>query len=541
MSSAVTAVMNAFKQKIKAVEENNDFPADFRQLLDRAVEVNPDGGGFNFFDQGKSLNATEIRDMVYRLADSLHSLGIKKGSHVAVMLPNLIEFPITWLALGVLGAVQIAVNTRFTSKELDYQFNDADADFLVVAPEFLEVVDAMDTREKLFTDEKFIVVADAAVDDYSHWQTLVEQGYAGFRPDWPIDGNDLVSIQYTSGSTGLPKGCMLSQRSWLVFGGQAIAMTDLEINNIMADHAFFYLDPQWQMIAVLYSGARLHVPAKLSASRFVERVRAHNIDLILFPRPIVGEKGDPSDTSTGLKKIVAVAAGAEGIRNIRRRFGCVATDGYGMTEIGAALMLPDELDDPDADACVGIPAPFRECRIVREDGTDCGVNESGELWVRGDGILMGYYNKPQATAEAFAADWFRTGDLFIVTDKGYYQIVGRIKDMIRRSSENISALEVEQALTMVDGVKQVAVVAVPDDYRGEEVKAYLLLEEGQTQGSVPPQRVREDCKMRLAEYKIPRFIEYVTDFPYTPSQKVAKAKLIAQKEDLREGVWDALA
>jgi crotonobetaine/carnitine-CoA ligase len=238
---------------------------------------------------------------------------------------------------------------------------------------------------------------------------------------------------------------------------------------------------------------------------------------------------------------VAVAAGAEGIRNIRRRFGCVATDGYGMTEIGAALMLPDELDDPDADACVGIPAPFRECRIVREDGTDCGVNESGELWVRGDGILMGYYNKPQATAEAFAADWFRTGDLFIVTDKGYYQIVGRIKDMIRRSSENISALEVEQALTMVDGVKQVAVVAVPDDYRGEEVKAYLLLEEGQTQGSVSPQRVREDCKKRLAEYKIPRFIEYVTDFPYTPSQKVAKAKLVAQKEDLREGAWDALA
>ena len=121
-----------------------------------------------------------------------------------------------------------------------------------------------------------------------------------------------------------------------------------------------------------------------------------------------------------------------------------------MTEIGGALILPDNLDDPDADACVGVPAPFRECRIVREDGTDCEVNEPGELWVRGDGILLGYYNKPEATVEAFEGDWFRTGDLFIVNDKGYYQIVGRIKDMIRRSSENISALEVEQALTMVD-------------------------------------------------------------------------------------------
>ena len=113
--------------------------------------------------------------------------------------------------------------------------------------------------------------------------------------------------------------------------------------------------------------------------------------------------------------------------------------------------------------------------------------------------------------------------------------------MIRRSSENISALEVEQALTMVEGVQQVAVVPVPDDYRGEEVKAYLLLEEGQTPEFVTPEKVLEGARERLAEYKIPRFIEYVRTFPYTPSQKVAKAKLVAQATDLRAGAWDALA
>lgn len=535
------AVLENFQRRVKAIEQDNDFPADFRQLLDRAVEVNPDGGGLNFFDQGRSLNASEVRDAVYRLADGLQSIGVGKGSHVAVMLPNLIEFPLTWLALGVLGAVQIAVNNRFTSRELDYQFNDADADFVVTAPQFLPVIDGIESRQTLLADENIILVADEAVAGHRHWQSLANAGSPDYRPDWPVSSADLLSIQYTSGSTGLPKGCMLTQRSWIVFGCTPLVLFDHQIDNIMADHSFFYLDPQWQTVSALYGGARLHVPEKLSASRFVERVKAHNINMTLFPRPIVGESGEETDKDTCLKKILAVAAGAEGIRNIRRRFGCVATDGFGMTEVGATLIMPEDANDPELDACCGVPAPFRECRIVREDGTDCATDEPGELWVRGDGILLGYYNKPEATAEAFEGDWFRTGDLFIRNRRGYYQIVGRIKDMIRRSSENISALEVEQALTMVEGVQQVAVVPVPDDYRGEEVKAYLLLEQGQTPESVPPEKVLAGAKERLADYKVPRFIEYVTTFPYTPSQKVAKAKLVAQATDLRAGAWDALA
>ena len=534
------SVLEKFQRRVSAIEQDNDFPADFRQLLDRAVEVNPGGGGLNFFDQGRSLNASEVRDTVYRLADGLQGMGVVKGSHVAVMLPNLIEFPLTWLALGVLGAVQIAVNHRFTSKELDYQFNDADAEFVVSAPQFLPVIDGVEKRQARLADDRLILVSDEPVVGYRHWQSLVDAGSPDYRPQWSLSSDDLLSIQYTSGSTGLPKGCMLTQRSWIVFGCTPLVLFDHEIENIMADHAFFYLDPQWQTVSALYGGARLHVPEKLSASRFVERVKAHNINMTLFPRPIVGEKGEESDKDTSLQKILAVAAGAEGIRNIRRRFDCVATDGYGMTEVGAALMMPEELSDADLDACCGVPGPFRECRIVREDKTDCDTNEPGELWVRGDGILSGYYNKPEATAEAFEDDWFRTGDLFIRNEKGFYQIVGRIKDMIRRSSENISALEVEQALTMVTGVQQVAVVPVPDDYRGEEVKAYLLLEHGETPESIPPEKILEGAKERLAEYKIPRFIEYVTTFPYTPSQKVAKAKLVAQAADLRAGAWDAL-
>jgi len=533
--------LQGYFERKALLEKENNFPADFRELLDSAVERSGNGGGVNFFDQGRLLGATELRDEVYRLAEGLHGIGVKHKSHVAVMCSNRIEFVVTWLAIAVLGAVMVPVNTRYTSAELDYQFNDGNAEFAVIEEPFLNVLAGMEQRPVALTNANIVAIGDGTPSSFRNWQDLVSLGNAMWRPDWPIDAQDLLNIQYTSGTTGAPKGCMLTQRSWIVFGCSAVGVTDERYESILADHPFFYIDPQWQLVSALYLGSRIFYAERLSTSKFVERVKKYNIELTLFPRPIVGETGEPDDRNNPLKKIIAIAAGSEGLHNIRRRFGDVLVrEGFGMTEVGVALMVPDELDDPDADGTCGVAAPFRECKLMSEDGSETAVGESGELWVRGDGILQGYYNKPQATEASFVDNWFRTGDLFVKNDKGYYSIVGRIKDMIRRSSENISALEVEQALTMVDGVMQAAVVSVPDDYRGEEVKAYLLLEAGETQETVPPEDVIEGCSKRLAAFKIPRFIEYVTEFPYTPSNKVAKAKLIAQKPDLREGAWDAL-
>jgi crotonobetaine/carnitine-CoA ligase len=527
-------MLDDYARRCRELERSNDFPRDFRALLDRAAER---GSSLHFFDQGERLTGDALRDEVYRLAEGLHGRGIGLGSHVAVMLPNCIEFPVTWLALGVLGAVMVPLNTRLTAKELDYQFEKADVTDVVIDPHFLGVLAQMSAKP---ADERVVVVADTPAVGLASWHGLVDAGDPAWRPDWEIDPHQLLSIQYTSGSTGLPKGCMLTQRSLIVFGCQMLAFSRFEVENILCDHSYFYIDPQWQTVMALYEGATLHVAEKLSASKFVERLRAYDIHFSLFPRPLVGEVGEPSDRDTPIRKIFAVAAGREGTRNVRRRFGAHVTDGYGMTEIGGALSVPEEIDDPDADGTVGVPTPFRECRIVRADGSEASPGEPGELQVRGDGVFLGYYDQPEANAESFVDGWFRTGDLFVRDEKGYYRIVGRVKDMIRRSSENISALEVEQALTMVPGVKQVAVVPVPDDYRGEEVKAYLLLDDGETPDSVPPDRVIAGCKERIAEYKVPRFIEYVDSFPYTPSQKVAKPKLIAAREDLRSGSWDEL-
>jgi crotonobetaine/carnitine-CoA ligase len=198
-----------------------------------------------------------------------------------------------------------------------------------------------------------------------------------------------------------------------------------------------------------------------------------------------------------------------------------------MTEIGSTLFVPIDADQMVGSGTCGIPGPFRECRIV-----------NGELQVRGSGILLGYFNKPEATREAFDDGWFRTGDLFRQDEHGWYYIVGRLKDMIRRSSENIPAREVESVLRGMAEIADVAVVPVPDELRKEEVKAYVILQPGLTTDHVPPDRIIEYARRYLAPFKVPRYVEYREEFPRTPSGKVRKQILTGEKPDLRTHSWD---
>jgi acyl-CoA synthetase (AMP-forming)/AMP-acid ligase II len=191
----------------------------------------------------------------------------------------------------------------------------------------------------------------------------------------------------------------------------------------------------------------------------------------------------------------------------------------------------------DKETC-GLPAIRREVRIVDEQGRDVPPGEIGELWVAGRGIFWGYYNRPQANAESFTGKWFHTGDLFRRDKNGYYYIVGRIKDMIKRAGENISARELEATLRGLDEVEEAAAVPVPDPMRREEVKAYLQLRAGLTQTDCPPEKVIAHCEKHLAAFKIPRYYAYTDAFPRTPSNKIAKNRIIAEAEDLRLDSYD---
>lgn len=260
-----------------------------------------------------------------------------------------------------------------------------------------------------------------------------------------------------------------------------------------------------------------------------------------IPKPLISEAAKPADKDLPLKFLFIGGGSAENIKKLQDRFGLQVSNAYGMTEIGPGLLVPPEVTDLDALGTCGLVAPFRDCKIVLTNGETAGINEAGELWVKGDGILTGYYKKDEANAKSFEDGWFKTGDKFIKTKQGYYKIIGRFKDMIRRSSENISALEVEYVINQLSQVRLSAVVPVPDDYRGEEVKAYIQLRDGVSPDDLNPQQIVDYCALYLAKFKVPRYIEYVKDLPLTPTEKVAKSKLVENTDDLTLNSWDRLS
>jgi crotonobetaine/carnitine-CoA ligase len=196
-------------------------------------------------------------------------------------------------------------------------------------------------------------------------------------------------------------------------------------------------------------------------------------------------------------------------------------------------------DEMTGSGSIGIPVPEVELRLAGDDGADVPAGATGEVMMRGPGMFRGYLNRPEATQQAMPDGWLRTGDLCRQDERGFLYFMGRKKDIIRRSGMNLTASEVEDALRAHPMILDAAVIPVPDRERGEEVKAYLLLADGKTEADLPGEKVVEFCANRLAWYKVPRFIEYrAADFPRTPSMRVRKEVLKAERPDLTEGCWD---
>ncbi|MBV9555914.1 MAG: AMP-binding protein [Pseudolabrys sp.] len=278
----------------------------------------------------------------------------------------------------------------------------------------------------------------------------------------------------------------------------------------------------------------------LSLSSFVGWLRRYEIDFCWFPMDVMLQANPaPSERPLGLLRGNLAIHRPELHAELERRYGFPARAAFGMTEIGCGLMVPLEAEELVGSGSCGMPGPFREARIADAEGNTLPPGHAGELLIRGPGILQGYYRRPDASAQAFHGDWFRTGDLAVQDENGFVTIKGRIKEMIRRSGENISATEVEAALLAIPGIAEAAVVPVPDKLRGEEVKAYVVLERGVDLAALPPERISTLCGERLAAFKVPRWIEYRSaPLPRSTSGKVRKPDLLTEKADLRCGCWD---
>lgn len=508
------------------------------QLVSMRARTHSSTTAINVFERGELATYSELDQLSSKCANALRGFGVRKRDRIGVMLPNRIEFPILWFAIAKLGAVMVPINMRYTSKEIEYVLSDTQAKLVVVDESAWPVFSAMKPWPQDLAEERVILVGqpsdraattlDKLLKDVD--VSLVEEDV---RPD------DLLNIQYTSGTTGFPKGCMLTHDYWATNSYQGACWDREPYQRYLSTQPFFYGDTQGHLLRSYRQGGTLYLAPSISSTRFIGWVKQHRIEWCVFPELVARQaEAADEDGATCLKQTLNWGWSPDAVRKFRKRF-CVHTqDAYGMTEIAFGTQMPYDLDWMADSGSVGIRAPFRNLRLMNADGAPTPVGHVGELWVSGRGIFKGYWNRPEANAASFEGEWFKTGDLLRCDELGFYWLVGRTKDMIRRSSENIAAREVEAIIREIPEIADVAAVPVRDAKRGEEVKIYVELKEGFTPDDLPVERVLEHARAGLAVFKVPRYIAFTPVLPRTTSSnKVLKRELMAVSDPLA-GAYD---
>ncbi len=491
-----------------------------------------------FIFDGQSYSFFEINKKVNQAANSLKSSGVCKGDHVAVMLPNGVDFPLFWFALAKLGAVIVAVNINYHDHDLLYTLNDSQAKIFIIHVDFLHqwerVQDSHNTIEQ-------VKVIGGAPDHWNDLSTEILQCSTIFEME-NIESSEILNIQYTSGTTGFPKGCMLPHRYWLLMGTLAtkhLSVTSDDVN--LTAQPFYYMDPQWNTVICLMNGIPLVILPRFSPSHFWQAVHDHNVTFLYLigtmPFFLLKMPEDEFDLSHHLRLILCSGIHPRFHAEFERRWGVPWREAFGMTETGVDLLVPVDDIESIGSGAMGLPVSTKKAMVVDTEGHEILDGKVGELVVQGEPMMLGYWNNPKATAETLINGWLHTGDLVTKDKKGYFYWQSRLKDTIRRAGENISTGEVESVLLEHKGIKAAAVLPVPDELRGEEVKAYIVLKPEQI---TDPESILDFAREQLAYFKVPRYIEFVDDLPRTASERVEKHKLIKAKPDLRMGSYDAI-
>ena len=469
-------------------------------------------------DDGFSMSFEQFASASRQFANALKDRGVEPGMHVAVMMPNSIAYALAWIAVSRLGAVTVPINANYTAHEIAYVLENSDASYLLIDTDFehmlADVGAVVGTLRKVFT----LATRPGAVPTWQDFVSGASDGHPGVPVPLP---STLCSIQYTSGSTGFPKGCLLGHDYWLLLG-YVRSRQGPAPRRMIVDRPLTYMGGKWRLLIAFYTGATCVVARKFSLSKLFDRLVEHRIDFLYVTDPIAKLGVDARLRELEFSWICSAGISPHLHKGLEQMFGAPVRELYGMTEIGSTLFVPIEAAHMSGSGSCGKLALGRRCRIVGAEGLDVADGEIGELWVAGPGILQGYYKNEEANRLSFSGEWFRTGDLFRQDAEGYFYIEGRIKDSIRRSGENISALEVEAAAATTPGVLEAAVVGVKDGFRGEEVKLCVALQPGKDWTDVPPLSILKHCETMLAAFKVPRYVEYFNELPHTTSEKVAK-------------------
>ncbi|WP_017595993.1 AMP-binding protein [Nocardiopsis potens] len=482
-------------------------------LVRRAARRWPDRTAWTFDETGRDLTFAEVDRLTDAFAAFLAEAGARPGDRVALMTGNRPEFPLAWLAAGKLGAVAVPVNDRYRDHDAAHVLAHSGARIALASGGCTGLLERI--RES--TSLELIVDLDAFAPPPARFTAPV-----------PPVSETVANVQYTSGTTGAPKGCLLPHRYWAsLAAGLVEGFPDIGADDtVLTAQPFHYVDPQWNVALGLASGARLVVLDRFHPTSFWSKVREYGVTwfycLGMMPRLLLEMPASPDDRAHRVRAVSASAIPADLHAALERRWGAPWFEAFGMTETGGDIRMgPEDHDACVGTGCLGRAVPGREAAVLGADGAPLPRGEVGELAIRGTGLMHGYFRDPEATERAFRGGWFRTGDLARMDAEGRLYHAGRTKDMIRRSGENIAAAEVERVLELHPAVEAAAVLAEPDGLRGEEVHAVVV-----PRGSAcPPEELAGFCAERLAYFKVPRYWTFRSGLPMTASERVAKGEL----------------
>jgi len=499
------------------------------QALDWAAATWSGKVALSFVHASDVLTYRQLAESVARLRTGLVSLGLSPGDRAGIMIPNQLEFPLAWLAVIDAGAVAVPLNPKYTKREIEFVLGDTGANWLITTHELL-------SKHSMATfapaPGSHVVVAGGAVPGAHRFSDLLAT--PGEPRRYEAGRQDLVGIQFTSGSTGLPKGCMLTHEYWLEMGTYSAALF-FDPQHLLADHPFYYMQNQAYFMMALAAGGQLHITPGLSRSKFMSWLLDNNIDFAWIDEGMLHYAPSDADHQLKLKHAPVAAIPPALHRPLEERFGLTARDWYASTEAGAGTFVPWERDDLVGSGSMGLCWPTRETKIVDADLVELPPGAPGEMLIRGPGMMLGYWNRPDTNAKLMLpGGWFRTGDIVRKDANGLHFYVGRTRDIIRRSGENIAAVEVEQQILAMPEVMDVAVVAVPDHDRDEEAKAIVVLHPGNQLSALD---IVAWASERLAPFKVPRYIEFRPELPLTGNGKIAKSQL-QNEPPFAEGVID---
>jgi long-chain acyl-CoA synthetase len=523
-------------QRTRARIEGLPRPANVPALVDRAATQFGDTLAWSFFQRGENLSFLQVQALSLRAAGLFAARGIARGDNVAVMLENSPVYLGSWLGLARLGAAIVPVNTRYTARELGNVLRVSRARLLVIDCQMVSLIDELASDFDEFRYVPVIVVG--SLSGRADWATELSNATSMRIGESEIGADDIVNIQFTSGTTGFPKGCMLPQRYWAnaaLSWGEYLAVP---VERVICNQQLVYIDGQFLAMVCLYTGASYYICSKPSATQFSKWLADYRIDYCWYFDPLFKVPAAPEDAHSSLKMMHIFGFSPENHAALERRYGAIACESFGMSEYAPSLMMPLDAEIMVGSGSCGLPAPFTEVKIVDDSGAIVAPGEAGELCVRSDAMMKGYFGDAAATAETLQEGWLKTGDLFRQDEEGFFYIVGRKKDMVRRNSENIACREVEEIIRRIPEVLEVAMVAVKDETVGEEVKVYIQLREGLDLNDVPPAKILDFCRRHLASFKVPRYIAYVKEFQMTESARVAKIVLTAGVSDLRANCYD---